>query len=99
MSDVIPGPDDRDLLPVTGEPPNCILDPDGVHVWWFHDCDAGVKYGMKANRNPVMLPTGGEHGWTLVEASPLHVEPSIFCMPPEGCGTHGFFRHGEWIPA
>lgn len=96
--DTIPTSDDRDLHDVTGEAPFCILDPDGAHVWWFHDCNGGVKYGMHTHRSAVMLPTGGKYGWTLVSANPLHIEPSILCVPPEGCGTHGFFRDGKWVP-
>lgn len=96
--DEIPAPDDRSLHDPTGESPFCILDPDGVYVWWFHDCDGGVKYGMHAHRSSVMLPTGAPHGWQLVSPEPLHIEPSVLCTPPEGRETHGHFRDGVWVP-
>lgn len=82
------------LYPMTGEPPNCILDDDGEHVWWFHDCSTALG----GHRVHTMLPLGGE-GWTLVSREPLTVSPSIYCVPPEGCGTHGFFREGVWVGA
>lgn len=33
---------------------------------------------------------------TLVSRDPLHLEPSLLW---NCCGTHGFVRNGQWIPA
>lgn len=33
----------------------------------------------------------------FISAEPLHLEPSVYW--PECCGTHGFIRDGQWIPA
>ena len=39
----------------------------------------------------------GEGGplWTVVQADPLTLTPSIACRT---CGNHGFVRDGRWVP-
>ncbi|MDE1904822.1 MAG: hypothetical protein KGH75_00035 [Rhodospirillales bacterium] len=77
-------------------PPTFWLDEDGEHVWWSHWCPRAFHWTENPGRRlTVMLPLGGA-GWTLVDREPLHVEPSIFCVPPKGCGAHGFIRNGTW---
>lgn len=72
--------------------PECRLDEDRDDVlWWIHDCRrpaTGERIEI-AGRLPL-----GKRGWTLVQADPLTVEPSILC---HACGTHGWFRDGKWI--
>lgn len=70
--------------------PTFWLDEDGRHVWWRHHCThPSVEYPES------MLPLY-DSGWTLVSADPIHVEPSILCGNPGGCGVHGFIRNGKW---
>jgi hypothetical protein len=39
-----------------------------------------------------ILPT--EKGWTLVQAEPLTLSPSINMLD---CGCHGFITNGQWV--
>jgi hypothetical protein len=41
------------------------------------------------------LQTGGE-AWTLEQAEPITLSPSLLCTMP-GCGHHGFIREGRWV--
>jgi len=36
------------------------------------------------------------HGHEVLSTHPLHIEASILC---DDCGTHGWVRDGEWVPA
>lgn len=41
-------------------------------------------------------PLHGPLGWTLVNAEPLTISPSLLCLH---CHHHGFIRDGRWVPA
>jgi len=73
--------------------PSFSLADDHRHVWWFHTCNFKNLDGSL--RHGVSLPLGPK-GWTLDEAEPLTVSPSILCG---SCGTHGFIRDGAWHDA
>lgn len=57
-------------------------------------CAGGVYFvagtGLHATHKPI---------WTVVSLDPLHLEPSILCRPPYGCGNHGYIRNGLWEDA
>jgi len=52
----------------------------------IHDCGGALRTSV--------LPVG-EEGWQW-DAEVGTVSPSIHCL---GCGTHGFWREGAWVPA
>jgi hypothetical protein len=60
-------------------------------VGFEHLCDRGDKGTIICA--PALQLDGGGHTWDPVTVT---VTPSILC--PD-CGTHGFVRNGEWIPA
>jgi hypothetical protein len=37
--------------------------------------------------------------WQVISLDPLHIEPSLLCVPGKGCGSHGWIRDGKWIQA
>jgi hypothetical protein len=39
---------------------------------------------------------GNEGKWTIVQAKPLTLSPSILCTT---CGRHGYIRDGKWVEA
>lgn len=60
--------------------------------WWAHR-------SPKIARNDLGRIVYGEGHHTLVSAEPLHIEPSLLCLPENLCGLHGFVRDGVWVPA
>lgn len=82
--------------------PTCWLDDDGEHFWFDHECSMTNAEGVNVQQWAISegfkrehkLPLG-PNGWQLVQADPLTVSPSILCA---GCGVHGFFRDGAWVP-
>lgn len=68
-------------------------------VRWCHNCKNSEG---KAYRTNGALPIEEGHGhpaWELVSKDPLTISPSILCVPPHGCGIHGFITDGKWVPA
>jgi hypothetical protein len=55
---------------------------DGEHPVFFHDCAGTVRH--------TILPIG-QQGWTWQDDDTL--TPSVHCHT---CGTHGWWRNGEW---
>ncbi|WP_432169041.1 hypothetical protein [Streptomyces sp. 1222.5] len=53
--------------------------------WFWHWCTASSRWECQAT---------SDHD--LVATDPLHMEPSLLWRC---CGTHGWVRGGEWIPA
>jgi hypothetical protein len=69
---------------------------DGV-VLWEHDCPPGYRTGTYLVRRHRVSPKTGET-WTVEQANPLTLSPSLHCDPAEGgCGAHGFVREGRWV--
>lgn len=66
-------------------PEHLRADPDDPNPWFWHWCSQQGRW---------MAQAAPDH--TLVSAQPLHLEPSLLWPC---CGTHGFVRGGEWIPA
>ncbi|KUN34842.1 hypothetical protein AQJ30_27630 [Streptomyces longwoodensis] len=77
---------------------------DGIFYGWlehetnpffWHWCPtyAGLPEKKKVSGGWVGAGTSAH---TLVSREPLHLEPSLLW---QCCGTHGFVRGGEWIPA
>ena len=58
---------------------------DEPNPWFWHWCPSQGRWNGAATSNH-----------TLASRSPLHLEPSLLWPC---CGTHGFVRNGEWIPA
>ena len=77
--------------------PAFILDEDGEHVWWWHDCLitwTTEPLWQEVERAEVRLPLNPATGWVVTQVYPLTVTPSILCS---GCGTHGFITAGSWV--
>ncbi|MCW2632077.1 MAG: hypothetical protein JWR88_1039 [Pseudonocardia sp.] len=74
--------------------PTFALGDDGEHFWWTHDCVPPYS-GVEPGPTTTLMPHAGGT-WRVVQAEPLTVSPSIHCL---GCGTHGFIRDGQWVPA
>lgn len=87
--------------------PRCWLDEDGTHFWWQHECapyDEAVLAALNADdaawyreqrQAPHLLPIGPA-GWTVEQAEPLTITPSIKCGR---CKVHGWWTAGVWVPA
>jgi len=58
---------------------------DSGDIEFVHQCE-----GYTDTR---VLPTGPD-GWTWTDENSIH--PSIHCL---GCGTHGHWTAGRWVPA
>jgi hypothetical protein len=65
--------------------PQFLLDDDGLHVWFKHQCGSGTS--------TTMLP---RPPWFVLSPLPLTVAPSVHC---KRCGTHGFITDGKWVAA
>lgn len=66
-------------------PAELTADPNDPNPWFWHWCSQQDRW---------MPQAAPEH--TLVAREPLHMEPSLLWPC---CGTHGFVRDGQWIPA
>jgi len=64
---------------------------DGEHLVWSHLCNFEDLHGSLVHK--VRLPLG-PNGWTLDEADPLTISPSILCG---SCRCHGYIREGRWV--
>ena len=71
-----------------------------LRLTFEHDC---VNSEGQAHRGFTVLRTDKFGGldecyptWSVTCVEPLSLVPSIKCG---SCSTHGFFRHGVWIPA
>lgn len=73
--------------------PRCEVRDEGTFRF-VHDClmHDGTTPHPDESRS---LPLGAD-GWTWVGEPGLTIQPSIHCLR---CGTHGFWRDGEWVPA
>lgn len=63
-----------------------------------HDCnypDLIIDRTGGTFRHVTRLPINVDRGWTVQQADPLTVTPSILCG---SCGCHGFITNGEWVP-
>lgn len=68
--------------------------PDGT-ILWEHKTHSG--YDLAA-RHMVSARKGAK--WTVVQADPLTLTPSLHCDPSfGGCGVHGFITNGKWVGA
>jgi hypothetical protein len=69
--------------------------PEGYpgHFWFWHMCKE-IDSDYEPVRQSSLLPINSQ-GWSY-DAETDTVEPSIQCL---GCGTHGWWREGKWIPA
>ncbi|MFE1925786.1 hypothetical protein ACFW91_24845 [Streptomyces asoensis] len=70
-------------------PPELTAAPDDPNPWFWHWCPQAAN-----GEGRWMAQAAPDH--TLVASEPLHMEPSLLWPC---CGTHGFVRGGEWIPA
>jgi hypothetical protein len=86
-------------------PPELVLDADGRHVWWRHECSIPdctadgwdpVDPSTWVYWREAMLPLDDARGWRVESIDPLTVSPSILCG---SCGLHGWWRSGAWVPA
>jgi hypothetical protein len=83
----------------------------GYDVYWRYDPDLGPAGGVESiitwhwcTRQPPDPDDVGDGRWaaahvgkhTLVNADPLHLEPSLLWPC---CGKHGFIREGRWTNA
>jgi hypothetical protein len=69
---------------------------DGGIVLWEHDCPPGYTNGTYLVRRHTVDPKDGET-WTVVQAGPLTLSPSLHCDPAlGGCGAHGHVQNGRW---
>lgn len=69
-----------------------VLD-DHTHFEWSHTCRGQIT-GEPFDDVTTMPHSGGT--WQVVQVEPLTVTPSINCT---ACGTHGWIRNGQWVPA
>lgn len=60
--------------------------------WWAHRSPTIA-------RNDLGRVVFGEPHHRLVSEDPIHIEPSLLCLPGDLCGLHGFIRDGRWVPA
>lgn len=91
LSNVLDLGEGRRLLPIC-------LEDDGPTVGYIEEHpDARDRSQMCAG--VVYIAEHPEHGrprWTVEQADPLTLSPSILCRT---CGNHGFVRNGVWVPA
>lgn len=76
------------------DPTFCYGSEDGL--WWSHDCNfPDLVHDPTGGtfRHPTRLPLSPD-GWTVQQADPLTVTPSILC---HSCGCHGFITNGRWV--
>ena len=66
---------------------------EGEWFWFEHNCLNNIRRRWDLYPNPVI---GRKTTWTIVQAEPLSVTPSIHCLE---CGTHGFITDGKWVSA
>lgn len=71
--------------------PEVRLDEDGRHFLFSHEC-VNPDGWFPDER----LPLGPPLGWIVESTDPLTVSPSINCL---NCGTHGWWRDGQWVGA
>jgi hypothetical protein len=71
----------------------------GIFEW--HKCagnpnseDGYSAGGVYFTTAPESIPP--EPRWTLEQAEPLTISPSILCGT---CGHHGYIQDGQWVPA
>lgn len=70
-------------------PPALTADPNDPNPWFWHWCPAAAD-----GEGRWVAQAAPEH--TLLSCRPLHLEPSLLWPC---CGTHGFVRDGQWVPA
>jgi hypothetical protein len=65
---------------------------DGVldGIAWWHTC------GGSEREDYMGMQPAWPDGWTVEQAQPLTLSPSILCRV---CNLHGFIRDGKWVPA
>lgn len=61
------------------------------HAWWAHRSPTG--------RNDLGRVAFRPGGHVLEAADPLTIIGSLYCVPAEHCGVHGWIRGGKWVPA
>lgn len=71
----------------TWEPPFEGEGDSGSYFKFAHDCN-GYRW------IDIIPLSGDPHGWTVVQAEPLTISPSLLCP---NCGSHGFIRDGKWV--
>lgn len=71
------------------------LDPDGKHFAWWHECrsDSGRWWFAETGWDVGGLLPLGPRAWTVQQADPVTLTPSILCRK---CGLHGFITDGVW---
>jgi hypothetical protein len=89
-----PGLETSDLTKLTDDIYYGWLDHETNPMFW-HWCPtyAGMPEEQTVSGGWIGAGTSAH---TLVSREPLHLEPSLLW---NCCGTHGFVRDGEWIPA
>jgi hypothetical protein len=61
------------------------------YILWEHD----TLPGYKEPRHRVA--SREKNTWTVVQADPVTLQPSLHCDPKlGGCGAHGFITNGQW---
>lgn len=66
---------------------------DGREAW----CGGFVSWATMINPS---AEEANRPTWQLFRLDPLHLEPSIHCLPAKGgCGSHGWIRSGRWVEA
>lgn len=75
--------------------PRAVIDDDAggatQHSWWAHRSPNG--------RNDLGRIAFRPGGHVLEAAEPLTIIGSLYCVPAEHCGVHGWIRDGRWVPA
>lgn len=66
-----------------------------ANLMFWHWCSARADVPEERTVHGPWV-AAGTSAHTLVSREPLHLEPSLLWRC---CGTHGFVREGEWIPA
>lgn len=97
---------------VTGDPHRYVATDERLANWGnegrtligiieFHSKPGGEPCAGSVYFEGVSMPPGDQARpkWQLLSLDPLHLEPSIHCVPPHGCGHHGYIRDGAWVPA